>query len=493
MTRALCAALARLRSWIAGGPGPIELELEPGSLIELPGPWRRGVALAMHSQTESGYEGSKTVVGDLLGRFKYGDEGALGPMLGRALARALASEPEYEGLQIVTHIPATRKGRGPEPACELARAVARGLGVRCLPRLIARTRRTELQKDVIEWAEKSWNPIVGCTPVSEGCRNCYAAREASGRLKHHPRYKGLAKDGKWTGEVRLNKDQVELPLRWKKPRRIFVCSHGDLFHAKVPASWIVHVFEIMAAARQHTFLVLTKRPENVLKWLAWADDYLGGDSPYSVTMEVHGHLPNIIWGTTAENQRRADERIPLLLQIPGAAHFVSAEPLLGPIELWRATGPCGDCEADDMGNRRILDPHHDLHPNQTGEDLDQDWCPICTDAGTRRVWGLDWVVVGGESGPNARPMHPDWARRIRDDCQEAGVPFFFKQWGEWGPISWQERVELEFDPPRKPIGSFNSHGFTLSECGTHLQNMARLGKKAAGRMLDGRTWDEFPQ
>lgn len=229
----------------------------------------------------------------------------------------------------------------------------------------------------IEWTETTWNPVTGCNKVSPGCKFCYAERMAK-RLKamRQPRYK----DG---FRVTLQHDIVDLPLRWKKPRLVFVNSMSDLFHESVPDEFIEACFETMNQAEQHTFQILTKRIErasSLAARLTWT--------------------PNIWMGTSVENagyQHRADA----LALIPALTRFLSVEPLLGPI------------------NRLPLD-------------------------------GIDWVIVGGESGPGARPMEVDWVRSIRDRCRDCGTPFFFKQWG-----------------------------------GTQ--------KKAAGRTLDGRTWDEMPK
>lgn len=247
------------------------------------------------------------------------------------------------------------------------------------------------ETSLIEWTDATWNPITGCTLVSEGCRHCYAARLAATRMKHHPSRAGLARlnaagEAKFTGEVRLNEQWLDQPIRWRKPRRIFVCAHGDLFHEAVPDEWIDRVFAVMALAQQHTFQVLTKRPER-------ARDYL---TTRANLLRISGEWPFAhIWlGTSVEDQATADARIPHLLAIPAAVRFLSAEPLLGPLDLIRAMDRAG------------FDPVWSI-----------------------RQCGLDWVIVGGESGRGARPMHPDWARGLRDQCRAAGVAFFLKQMG----------------------------------------------------------------
>lgn len=254
----------------------------------------------------------------------------------------------------------------------------------------------------IEWTEATWNPITGCTIMSPGCTHCYAMKLAGTRLKHHPSRKGLTKPTKagpvWTGEVRLNEQWLDQPLHWKRPRKIFVCAHSDLFYSAVPEAWILAVFTTMANARQHTFQVLTKRPDRAREILnRWQRDGL-------TLREGHGAmLPNVWIGTSVERQKEADERIPELLGIPATVRYLSLEPLLGKVDLWgaRYRHPTGGyiCNAFDCGN------------------------------------GVNWAIVGGESaGPRARPWDDDWARAIRDECKAAGVPFFMKQVRNKGPI-----------------------------------------------------------
>ena len=293
----------------------------------------------------------------------------------------------------------------------------------------------------IEWTDATWNPITGCTLVSEGCRNCYAATLAATRLKNHPSRKGLARinakgEAKFTGEVRFNEQWLDQPLRWKRPRMIFVCAHGDLFHESVPDEWIDRVFAVMALAPRHTFQVLTKRPERARGYLtslhamkitegrvermaeliAAARDWDRNIAATMVFEAVHDGLPNVWLGTSIEDQATADARIPHLLATPAAVRFVSAEPLLGPVRLDQIAAPHGMAEGQ---------------PWLTALggfvwDNDGDTCPI----GSR----LDWVIVGGESGKRARPMHSDWARSLRDQCVAAGVAFFMKQMDKKQPI-----------------------------------------------------------
>lgn len=320
-------------------------------------------------------------------------------------------------------------------------------------------------KTGIEWTDATWNPVTGCTKVSAGCDNCYAETFAE-------RWRGTPGHYFERGfDVQLRPDKLELPLRWKRPRRIFVNSMSDLFHDQVPDEYIAKVFAVMAVARRHTFQVLTKRhgrmrsvlsrqsfPELVTTW-AWrihAGAALGlphGNSSYSRTA-VAWPLPNVWLGCSAENQQWADIRIPALLDTPAAVRWVSAEPLLGPLDLSRFL------EGDDE--------KYDVPP-------------------------LNWVVTGGESGPGARPAHSDWFRSIRDQCQAAGVAFLHKQNGVW--ISEASRAEISRDPDtwvNAKTGAQADEKTALRDGGTWL-GMWRVGKHRAGRELDGRTWDQYPQ
>ena len=200
----------------------------------------------------------------------------------------------------------------------------------------------------IEWTDATWNPITGCSVCSRGCTNCYAMTLAGGRLKHHPSRAGLTQDSKagpvWTGEVRFNEGWLDQPLRWQRPRRIFVCAHGDLFHENVPDEWIDRVFGVMATAPRHIFQVLTKRAERMRTYMAshysahgrmkWG---VAAGRPLTEYRDWPLPLPNVWCGVSAEDQERAEERIPMLLETPAAVRFVSAEPLLGPLDIreWR--------------------------------------------------------------------------------------------------------------------------------------------------------------
>lgn len=223
----------------------------------------------------------------------------------------------------------------------------------------------------IEWTDYSWNPVTGCSLVSEGCEHCYARRVAwrlRGRF-------GYPHDDPF--RVMVRPDKLRAPMRWKKPRKIFVCSMGDLFHPDVPGEVVRDIYDVMQAAKQHTFIVVTKRPERIEHTLYGEPNYYFGGGDY---------LPNVWHLATVENQERADERIPHLLKFKEAGCGawkigVSVEPMLGPVRIGVT--------------------------------------------GTR----LDWVICGGETGPGAREMKPEWALDLLSQCQDAGIPFFFKRMG----------------------------------------------------------------
>lgn len=259
-------------------------------------------------------------------------------------------------------------------------------------------------KTRIEWTDATWNPVTGCTKVSEGCDHCYAETIAH-------RFAGTAAYPNGF-DVTLRPERLDQPLRWRRPRRIFVNSMSDLFHKDVPDEYIARVFAVMALAPQHTFQVLTKRPGRMRSLFTSVDfwrtvGYICDDAgnPDVAPDRLHP-APNVWLGVSVENQKWADVRIPELLATPAAVRFLSCEPLLGPVDLapWLWEGV--------------------KQPTDYGTGVEYDVAPS---------YALDWVIVGGESGAGARPMHPAWARSLRDQCTAAGVPFLFKQWGEWAP------------------------------------------------------------
>lgn len=248
----------------------------------------------------------------------------------------------------------------------------------------------------IEWTNATWNPVRGCSLVSAGCTNCYAMRQA--HRQKNGAYKGLTRLGAsgpvWTGDVRLVPEAIDYPARLKKPHMIFVNSMSDLFHEGVGDAAILRVFSQMAWANHHTYQILTKRPERMAHILPWVGRKFQEE-------DITWPLPNVWLGVSAENQETANERLPLLFQTPAAVRWLSAEPLLGPIDLAQAG---------------LEIRMHDLDsPDEVN---------------------LDWVVVGGESGQRARPMDVAWAYSIVQQCQGADVPVFVKQLGA-KPVSAQ--------------------------------------------------------
>jgi protein gp37 len=274
----------------------------------------------------------------------------------------------------------------------------------------------------IEWTNETWNPVVGCSKVSPGCKNCYAEKMAF-RQGHMgtPKYQGIADDFGWTGNIFCDEPALEKPLHWKKPRMIFVCSMGDLFHKAVPFEFIDKVFAVMALCPQHTFQVLTKRAERMMEYLTkkhtgnWSGPVqtitrihreavdIDNKLYYSPERSYQWPLPNVWLGVTAENQEQADKRIPLLLQTPAAVRFVSVEPMLGSMDF----GFCPDVIAG-ICNYETADS-----------------CDACGKGPA--ITQIDWVICGSESGPNARYCDIENIRSVVKQCKSANVPVFVKQ------------------------------------------------------------------
>jgi len=253
------------------------------------------------------------------------------------------------------------------------------------------------QNSAIEWTDATWNPVTGCVKVSPGCKHCYAETfaERFRGVPGHPYEQGF--------DLRLWEERLDLPLLWKKPKRIFVNSMSDLFQDGVPDDFIRRVFDVMCEADHHIFQVLTKRSEKMMEWMR--------ENYRFINERVNGKkvLPKHVWlGVSVENQKYTS-RIEHLQKTPTQIRFLSVEPLLGPVNLTASL-----------------------------------------------LRGIHWVIVGGESGPRARPMDPSWATYVQNQCAKYEVPFFFKQWGAYSPEG------------------------------------KRVGKKAAGRIFNGRTWDEMP-
>ena len=335
-------------------------------------------------------------------------------------------------------------------------------------------------KTHIQWTDATWNPLRGCSKVSEGCRNCYAMGVAARFNGPGQPYEGLAvrtaNAPQWTNKIMLVEDKLTEPLHWTRPRLIFVNSMSDLFHPDVPDDFIDRVFAVMASCPHHTFQVLTKRPDRMQKYLSYVDradkviseavpinrdtggpfvNYAGkakrvkmfsagvgtdggpsrsvfqcsNESPLKPWWPLH----NVWLGVSAEDQATWDTRIPPLLQTPASVRWVSAEPLLGPID------------GGGYSPQSLYEPAERTIRNNISR--------------------IDWLVCGGESGPGAREMHEEWALSLRDQCRAAGTAFFFKQWGGFAPTN-------EYRDGRR--------------------FMSRGDKRENGRMLAGRTHDDYP-
>ena len=298
----------------------------------------------------------------------------------------------------------------------------------------------------IEWTDATWNFVTGCTKVSAGCDNCYAETLAE-------RFRGTPGHYFENGfDVTLRPERLVLPLRWRKPRMVFVNSMSDLFHEKVPDELIARAFAMMAQTPRHTYQILTKRPARMRALvgdafgggvrLIDAAENAGDEETARALYEADGWpLPNVWLGVSAEDQATAERRVPALLETAAAVRFVSAEPLLGPVDL-TALAARGGAYLDALAGVVYAA------------------APGC----------VDWVICGGESGPRARPMHPSWARSLRDQTAARGRAFFMKQWGEFAPARNDEAWQV----------------------GTEFWPVWRYGKKSAGRFLDGREWNEMP-
>lgn len=335
----------------------------------------------------------------------------------------------------------------------------------------------------IQWCDATWNPTRGCSRVSEGCRNCYAERQAVRLSGPGMQYEGLVRstsDGpKWTGKVVLVERMLRVPLQWRRPRRIFVNSMSDLFHEKLSDASIDEVFAVMALAKQHTFMILTKRPERMRDYFLSSVDREGRYVDQRVGLKAFGRvldeypklqraagglvmttdpgtegsikgwpLPNVWLGVSVESPGTADWRVPLLLETPAAVRFLSCEPLLGPLELYRWMSGYQGGDAREPGR------------------------------------GLDWIIAGGESGPGSRPMDTKWVRTLREQCEQTRTPFFFKQYGDWIPEDEADAI-LTGGAVRIPTWAGEKRV-------VYGRSFVRVGKTAAGNLLDGVTHEAFP-
>jgi protein gp37 len=358
----------------------------------------------------------------------------------------------------------------------------------------------------IEWATHTFNPWEGCQKVGPGCDNCYAENR-------NARFAGGTAINWGAGAPRRRTS----PANWRKPlawnaahaaffavhghrQRVFCASLADVFDNAVDPQWRTDLFDLIMATPNLDWLLLTKRIGNVAAMLPSATSNREADCFADL-------WPHVWIGATIVSQEEADRDIPKLLSVPAAKRFLSMEPLLGPVEIskwlnpWTCSncqhhgsesdsGPykCADCDVESVydesiGSDRCPDCGKDSNSNAVAAS-----CPACGRSGDwepdngykfdSEKQNIDWVIVGGESGPKARPMHPDWARSLRDQCTDAGVPFLLKQWGEWAPLDGMDmdlRARTEKNDWRRMSGT---------------RGVARVGKKAAGRLLDGREWNE---
>lgn len=336
-------------------------------------------------------------------------------------------------------------------------------------------------KSGIQWTDATWNPVTGCTKVSQGCKHCYAEPMFE-RLAMN---EGTVYTGRKFTDVVCHSERLVQPLRWARGRVIFVNSMSDLFHESVPFEFIASVFAVMGVTCRHTYQILTKRPDRMLAFFDWVHEEVGL-SEWAADERIRDHWPegvpwerydncgpaypyqNVWLGVSVEDQATADERIPKLLETPAAVRFISAEPLLGPVDLMR---------------------HGMMAPARSNPE--RPWY------GQGEQINLDWVIAGGESGPKARPCHPDWIRSLRDQCAAAGVPFWFKQWGSWVPWDVKNDPDLgrrthrmRVRPGRllKPDGTWHKGGQDTTRC----QLTAWVGKKVAGNTLDGEIHEAAP-
>lgn len=314
------------------------------------------------------------------------------------------------------------------------------------------------QDSKIEWTHHTFNPWWGCQKVSDGCTNCYALTlskrygyDVWGPAKTTPRR--MMSEAYWKQPLKWNRAAQATGVR----ARVFCASMADVFedHPQV-AEWRKQLWGVIDQTPSLDWLLLTKRPQNVNGMVPW---WWIGSQP--------GHFPDNVWiGTSCEDQRRADERIPHLLRVPAKVRFLSCEPLLGALDLskWLAHAPALPADLPSDAQWGLSAPTNE---------------------------GISWIICGGESGPGARPMHPAWARSLRDQAQAAGVAFFFKQWGDYSP-----------DSSLRPGQDWPDSTVLLARDGTALAPgwaeagaapMYRVGKARAGRLLDGRAWNEFPE
>lgn len=305
----------------------------------------------------------------------------------------------------------------------------------------------------ISWTNATINPVTGCTKISPGCEHCYAIRGSARQERFGTeQYKGstrrLGDRTEWSNVVKLFPEEMDKVAKWKKPRMVFPCSMSDLFHRDVPDEFIHQMLDTMESARRHTFQVLTKRTQRMADILIQRQE----EKEALAAGAFAPPLDNVWPGTSVEDQIRAWERVTMLLTIAAKIHWLSLEPLLGPVDLspWLPIAPRG------LGWERVKSE------SAYGEKRPR----------------INWVVVGGESGPDARPMHPNWVRATQKQCEAAGVAFYFKQWGAWEPIKQTTRR------------IYKPHRYFEFEDG---QLMFKTVKKSDKPLLDGVAYREYPK
>lgn len=335
------------------------------------------------------------------------------------------------------------------------------------------------EQSKIEWTDHTFNPWEGCQKVAPECDHCYAeARDV--------RFTGGTHWGPKAPRRRTSTQNWNKPRRWNaqadaffaahgRRQRVFCASLADVFDNAIDPAWRADLWALIRECDRLEWLLLTKRPQNIAKMLPpdWGDGWLH------------------VWlGTSAGTQKTANHNIPHLMAAPATIRFVSAEPMLGPLDLTQAMEGESALEMDCWGQCGWCDSgKHALHNCWRGRQSDRDFA--------KGRSGLDWVICGGESGPNARPMHPDWARSLRDQCRDADVPFFFKQWGNWAV-----EIDRDNDDPdwRADYKKARRDGWTILNFeggrgfhGERVCLMKRSAKDAAGRELDGQEWNEVPR
>ena len=337
----------------------------------------------------------------------------------------------------------------------------------------------------------TWQILAGCQSISRGCENCYSCRLLATRHRHLPWAKGLAEmtpsGPRWTGKVVLRRDQLDWPLKHRQPTRIFVADRGDLFFDKVPDGYVMDAWRIMGQCQQHTFFVLTKRPDRMASWMAkWTDRRL--DTP-----EDRAHqLVRGPWETRKAHPEGRGQLFADMLELWGEPPDGCAYPTYDWSEGMRwwsdvLYNVCLGASACVAAEKYKIDQLRQIPAALRFLSLE----PLLEDLGELDLTGIGWVIAGGESGPKARPLHPQWVRNVRDQCVSAGVPFFFKQWGTWRPIDEPWKQDSPAKLQRKGEQWLNLAGGQGFH-GEQVWRLRKMGVKRADHDLDGAVWRQFP-